>query len=94
MAKNWYPVIDILECVECGICVAKCSHGVYDKGNAPVPIVINPDSCIDHCHGYGNLCSVGAIAYVGDDTDWIASVLQNQPEAKEECCCGGTFNFC
>lgn len=31
MAKKWYPVIDILTCVECGTCVEFCPHGVYDK---------------------------------------------------------------
>lgn len=51
MAKKWYPVIDILTCVECGTCVEFCPHGVYDKQKAPVPVVVNPDSCIDHCHG-------------------------------------------
>ena len=30
MAKKWYPVIDILTCVECGTCVEFCPHGVYD----------------------------------------------------------------
>lgn len=30
MAKNWYPVIDILTCMECGTCVNFCPHGVYD----------------------------------------------------------------
>ena len=90
MAKKWYPVIDILTCQECGSCVAKCTHGVYDKSKAPVPVVVNPEGCIDHCHGCGNLCPVGAIAYVGDDTGWIAPALQNQPQAKEECCCCGS----
>ena len=90
MAKKWYPVIDILTCQECGSCVAKCTHGVYDKSKAPVPMVVNPDNCIDHCHGCGNLCPIGAIAYVGDDTGWIAPALQNQPQAKEECCCCGS----
>lgn len=28
MAKMWYPVIDILECSECGTCVGKCPHGM------------------------------------------------------------------
>lgn len=89
MAKKWYPVIDILACQECGSCVAKCTHGVYDKRKAPIPVVVNPDNCMDHCHGCGNLCPVGAIAYVGDDTGWIAPALQNQPPAKETCCsCG------
>ena len=61
MAKKWYPVIDILTCMECGSCVNKCSHGVYDKEKAPVPVVVNPDGCVDHCHGCGNLCPQGAI---------------------------------
>lgn len=71
MAKKWYPVVDILSCIECGTCVNFCSHGVYDKKTVPSPIVINPDGCIDHCHGCGNKCPVGAITYVGDDTGWI-----------------------
>lgn len=41
MAKNWYPVIDYLTCIECGTCVAKCPHGVYDLSNAPSPRVTN-----------------------------------------------------
>jgi len=84
MAKMWYPVIDILECMECGTCVAKCPHGVYNKRKAPVPVVVNPDACIDHCHGCGDLCPQGAILYAGDDTGW-------KPPKKEkvntECCC-------
>lgn len=51
MAKNWYPVIDILTCAECGTCVRFCPHGVYDKEKAPVPVVVNPAACIDHCRG-------------------------------------------
>lgn len=39
MAKNWYPVIDILTCAECGTCVRFCPHGVYDKEKAPVPLL-------------------------------------------------------
>lgn len=88
MAKNQYPVIDILECVECGTCVAKCSHGVYDKSKAPVPVVINLDNCIDHCHGCGNKCPHGAITYVGDDTGWKPP-YGNHSEESCKCCCGG-----
>lgn len=36
----------------------------YDKSKAPVPVVINPDNCIDHCHGCGKKCPHGAITYV------------------------------
>ena len=91
MAKSWYPVIDYLECVECGACSNKCSHGVYDLSKAPTPVVANPDGCIDHCHGCGNLCPIGAITYVGDDTGWFP------PNGKIDenpgggcCCCGGS----
>lgn len=81
MAKKWYPVIDILTCVECGTCVEFCPHGVYDKQKAPVPVVVNPDSCIDHCHGCQKKCPSGAISYVGDTGDSM--------EKKLGCCCCG-----
>lgn len=84
MAKTWYPVIDYLTCVECGTCVAKCPHGVYDSAKAPAPVVTNPEACIDHCYGCGNRCPVGAITYVGDDTGWTPP---NGEQTTEEPCC-------
>ena len=81
MAKKWYPVIDILTCVECGTCVEFCPHGVYDEQESPVPVVVNPDSCIDHCHGCQKKCPSGAISYVGDTGDSM--------EKKQGCCCCG-----
>jgi len=30
MAKLWYPVIDYVECLECGACIEKCPNCVYD----------------------------------------------------------------
>ena len=87
MAKAWYPVIDYLTCVECGTCVAKCPHNVYNLEKAPSPVVINPEACVDHCHGCGNRCPVGAITYVGDDTGWTPPNGIKEPE--ESCCdCG------
>lgn len=84
MAEKWYPVIDYSMCEECGTCTAKCSHGVYDMSKAPSPVVVNPQNCIDHCHGCGNLCPQGAIAYVGDDTGWRPPHGNYQ---TEDCCC-------
>ena len=87
MAKAWYPVIDYLTCVECGACVAKCPHGVYDTAKAPSPVVTNSEACIDHCRGCGNRCPAGAITYVGDDTGWTPP--NGVQESKEVCCsCG------
>lgn len=84
MATTWYPVIDYLVCKECGTCVSKCPHGVYDAAKAPSPVVMNPEACIDHCHGCGNRCPVGAITYVGDDTGWTPP---NGEKSAEEFCC-------
>ena len=89
MAKKWYPVIDYLTCVECGTCVVKCPHGVYDTAKAPSPVVKKPEACIDHCHGCGNRCPVGAITYVGEDTGWTPpnGKLTNE-ESSCSCGCG------
>lgn len=86
MAKLWYPVVDIQECAECGACVRKCPHGVFDKGKAPIPVIIYPENCIDHCHGCGNQCPKGAITYVGDDTGWKPP--HGRTMANVDCCCG------
>ena len=85
MAENWYPVIDKETCIECGKCVDKCTHGVYDKSSPKKPIVIDPDECIDKCHGCGNLCPTGSITYNSDDTGWIPPNSMN----KNNCCSSG-----
>jgi len=86
MAKMWYPVIDYVACLECGACIEKCPHGVYDREKSPSPIVVNPDNCIDKCHGCGNLCPVGAITYVGDNTGWTPP--NGEKIDNEDCGCG------
>ena len=86
MAKTWYPVIDYTLCAECGSCVKKCTHGVYDTAKAPSPVVTNPDGCVDQCHGCGALCPTGAITYVGDNTGWTPP---NGKPAACDCGCGG-----
>jgi len=85
MSKNWYPVIQRETCTECGRCVNKCAHGVYDKSSPKKPIVINPNECVDKCHGCGNLCPTGSITYVGDNTGLIT------PNSKKvsSCCASG-----
>lgn len=92
MARTWYPVIDYLTCAECGTCIAKCPHGVYDSAKAPSPVVTNPEACIDHCHGCGSRCPAGAITYVGDDTGWTP--LNGTQESEEICySCGCEASF-
>ena len=65
MTKNWYPIINFDNCIECGACTNKCSHGVYEKGSAK-PIVIFSEGCIDHCTGCQAFCPAVAIQYYGD----------------------------
>lgn len=45
MSKTWYPVIDYSTCLECGTCVLKCTHGVYEKGTN-TPKVIFPEGVL------------------------------------------------
>jgi NAD-dependent dihydropyrimidine dehydrogenase PreA subunit len=60
---------------------------VYDTAKAPTPVVIKPEECVDHCHGCGNRCPVGAITYVGEDTGWTPP--NGKPEAVDAgCSCG------
>ena len=84
MANTWYPVVDYSLCTECGICVANCPHGVFDAIKMPTPVVIRPEFCVDHCHGCGNRCPVGAIQYVGEDTGWIPK--NGTPTRNETAC--------
>lgn len=85
MAKAWYPILDYSLCTECGSCFKKCPHEVY-KLDGERPVVIYPDGCVQDCHGYGNLCPVGAIEYVGDTSDWVAPGKQPCCDVKT-CCC-------
>jgi NAD-dependent dihydropyrimidine dehydrogenase PreA subunit len=87
MSKNWYPVVDYLECAECGLCVQRCPLGVYDTRKMPLPVVINPDKCIEGCHTCGNNCPQGAIMYVGDRTGWQPP--HGRKEEGEACCAAG-----
>lgn len=88
MAKTWYPVIDYINCSECGTCVSMCPHGVYDTDKAPTPVVVNPFSCVNRCHGCGNRCPAGAITYVGDDTGWTPPNGKSV-QTEDGCSCGG-----
>ena len=86
MAKTWYPVIDYLTCVECGNCIAMCPRAVFDFAKAPSPVVTNPEGCVDHCHGCGKRCPVGAITYIGEDTGWTPpNRAQELQESASSC---------
>ncbi|MCE5342751.1 MAG: 4Fe-4S ferredoxin [Eubacteriales bacterium] len=64
-------MVDYTLCTECGSCISKCTHGVFNASKAPVPVIRKPEACIDHCHGCGNRCPAGAITYLGEDTGWV-----------------------
>ena len=92
MAKNWYPLIDYILCEECGTCVNNCPHTVYNKEKSSSPIVVRPNDCVDHCHGCGNHCPVGAITYVGDDTGWTPP--NGGSHKEDDCGCGCSGGGC
>lgn len=99
MAERWYPVIDYAGCIKCGKCINQCTHGVFDSSKAPLPVVIRPENCVNHCHGCGNLCPTGAIVYAGDDTGWTppCNVEKDTLIIKEEsagCSCGCGSSGC
>lgn len=89
MSKKWYPVINYVDCAECGSCIDMCPHEVYDVEKAPSPIVVNRVGCIEGCHGCGNLCPNGAITYVGDDTGWTPPNGEDNNSNSCGCGCGG-----
>jgi len=86
MSKTWYPMINYEKCIECGACIRKCPHGVYDKTSS-TPIVVNPNNCIQGCKGCGRLCPTGAIEYFGDNTNNNNSTGCNCSGGS--CGCGG-----
>lgn len=90
MSKNWYPMINYEDCIECGACIEKCSNGVYNIDKAPTPHVVNPDGCIEGCTGCGSLCPSGAITYFGDngETEKNCSCNDGCCNAESSCCCG------
>lgn len=49
MSKNWYPVINHENCIECGVGLEHCTHGVYNKEKAPRPVNVNPANCLKGC---------------------------------------------
>lgn len=57
MSKAWYPVINYSTCLECGTCVIKCTHDVYEKG-VNKPKVIYPEGCVEGCTGCQNFVQV------------------------------------
>lgn len=84
MSKTWYPVINYENCIECGACFNKCSHATFTLEDSR-PVVSNPEGCVQGCHGCGNLCPVGAIEDVGDDTGWVPPGMKIP---TDEPCCG------
>lgn len=86
MSKTWYPVINYKKCTECGACTNKCKNGVYDLKEAPKPIVVFPENCIQGCYGCGNLCPSKAIHYAGDTGQGIENSGCSCGEQPGGCC--------
>lgn len=63
MTAQAYPVIDMDECIGCGICVAACKRGVLQVVNQKAAIV-NEENCVG-CGKCKKECTMGAIIEIG-----------------------------
>lgn len=63
MTAQPYPIIDMDECIGCGICVAACKRAVLKVVNQKATIV-NEDNCIG-CGKCKRECTMGAIIEIG-----------------------------
>lgn len=86
MSKTWYPVIDYMKCISCGMCIDKCKFGVYDTTQHPKPKVINGENCIHKCHGCGNLCPMKAIMY-SEEVGNVSDELTENCNCTQSCGC-------
>ena len=84
MSKTWYPMINYERCIECGLCVDMCSHGVYDENKAPRPVVVAPGECVTGCKGCAGQCPSEAIEYFGD----TGAATDNTACCDGDCDCG------
>jgi len=66
VSKDWYPIINYENCTQCQICYDFCEHEVYKWDEETGPIVVNPEGCIERCHGCEFRCPEDAIRYHGD----------------------------
>jgi len=65
----WYPVIDAALYTECGKCMQRCPHGVFDAAQAPRPAVIRPGSCVRGCTECADVCPRTAIKLMDGDEE-------------------------
>jgi NAD-dependent dihydropyrimidine dehydrogenase PreA subunit len=59
----WYPTINYEQCIECGTCIAFCSHGTYEPDEKNRPVVKNPFNCVVGCCGCQSQCPAEAISF-------------------------------
>lgn len=59
----WFPTIDHEKCIQCGQCVAFCSHGTYETNESGQPVVKNPYHCVVACSGCKPQCPAEAISF-------------------------------
>lgn len=68
MSNNWYPIVDEVDCIKCGVCIDQCHNQVFNLENAPKPVVATPENCLAGCSGCGVSCPTGAITFLAEDS--------------------------
>ena len=83
---------DVALCVNCGMCIAVCPHGVFAK-SADAPEITRPQACME-CGACQRNCPTGAVKVdsgVGCAYALIRSALTGKSERD---CCGGDDTTC
>lgn len=81
-------------CINCGMCIAVCPHGVFEADGRVVRLA-HPERCME-CGACRLNCPVGAIVVesgVGCAAALMYATLTGRPQA-EECCGGPSFLAC
>ena len=78
---DWYPIIDEVSCIKCGVCMDQCNYDVFDKSLGSQPVVSKPDNCLSGCSSCGCSCPTGAIIFYHEDQ-------YNRDQLKVCCGCG------
>lgn len=80
----WHPLIDYDKCSACGLCYELCPKGVYKKEKNKI-VVMNPNLCVNKCHGCEWRCPKESISFPEEFTkEYGKKVIRYYIEKNKE----------